>query len=61
MNEKKSITFRIDVGLIRALKVQAATNNRSANGECVSILEDALSATKKALESHQASSNASNN
>lgn len=49
MEDKRSITFRLDASLIRALKIRGAMNDRSANGEISAILKNTLE-TKKAPE-----------
>ncbi len=49
MEEKRSITFRLDASLIRALKIRGAMNDRSANGELSTILKNVLE-TEKAPE-----------
>jgi len=45
----RGITFRLDLDLIRALKVRGAMNDRSANGELSAILKEVLK-TEKAPE-----------
>ncbi|MBS1088132.1 hypothetical protein [Gluconobacter wancherniae] len=42
----RGITFRLDLDLIRALKVRGAMNDRSANGELSAILKEVLKTEK---------------
>lgn len=58
MNNIASVSIRMDRELLRALKVRAAMNDRSANGEFIAILREALK-TEKAPGSRQASPDAS--
>lgn len=46
MEDKRSITFRLDASLIRALKIRGAMNDRSANGELSTILKNVLEKEK---------------
>lgn len=59
--EKRTITFRIGVDVIRALRVRGAMNDRSANGELCAILEKVLKigkAPKHGLENRSDASHA---
>lgn len=47
MKDTASLTIRVDRDLLRALKVRAIMNDRSANGELSAILKEVLN-TKKA-------------
>lgn len=42
MKKTSSITLRLDLDLLRAVKIRAIMNDRSANGEISAILKDAL-------------------
>lgn len=53
MKKTASITLRLNSDLLRAVKVRAIMNDRSANGEISAIL-------RNALESEKASEPASN-
>lgn len=56
MEEKRSITFRLDASLIRALRIRGAMNDRSANGELSAILKNVLETEKAPGNSLQATS-----
>ncbi|GBD55942.1 Arc family DNA binding domain-containing protein [Gluconobacter wancherniae] len=49
MKQTSSLTLRIDSDLLRALKIRAIMNDRSANGELSAILKEVLK-TKKTEE-----------
>ena len=54
MARTRGITFRLDLDLIRALKVRGKMNDRSANGELSALLKEVLKTEKApdaALES----------
>lgn len=54
MTDTASITFRLERATIRALKIRAVMNDRSANGELSAILKEVLKTEKApdpALES----------
>jgi len=54
MKDTKSITFRFERSMLSALKIRAAKNDRSTNGEISAILREVLEkekATGPALES----------
>ncbi|WP_408734839.1 MULTISPECIES: FitA-like ribbon-helix-helix domain-containing protein [Asaia] len=58
MADTASLTIRVDRALLRALKVRAAQNDRSANGELTSILRNILQ-TEKASDQPGSNSDAS--
>jgi len=58
MADTASLTIRVDRALLRALKVRAAKNDRSANGELTSILRNILQ-TEKASDQPGSNSDAS--
>ena len=46
MRETATLTIRVDRDLLRALKVRAIMNDRSANGELSAILKEVLKTEK---------------
>lgn len=58
MKDTKSITFRFDRSVLRALRIRAARNDRSANGEISAILREVLKTekTEEAMLAGRASS-----
>ncbi|NHN85811.1 Arc family DNA-binding protein [Acetobacter musti] len=58
MKETQCINFRMDRDLLRALRIRAAKNERSANKECVAILREVLK-TEKASDQPGSNSDAS--